>query len=345
LSLEAIENNTMPSLKIFDIFYGTKCQITCQQCDTRSDLMRKGEYDPDIETIKEGIVLAKQKFDIEIYSLLGGEPLLYKDKIISILEIIRSIDKTALIWLPTNGDLINKNIEFLTELILKYEVLLVVSDHFSNFKDKTRSNKIKNAVDVLVKNVGIQKVHSDILWTEIMYRRPGESGWEEYWVDVKPYKGNSYCAKENKLDSPTNDDLWWNGRCGIYPHPQDSHLKHYYMKGNKPKPFNSVDINRSYFSNCPSNFCTFLYDKKLYKCAALGTLKKFLERHDAINDPEWQKFLEYKPLDFTNCTDEEVTNFSISKFKPISECAMCPSSNEEVILTEENVLPIKFYKK
>lgn len=334
----------MPSLKIFDIFYGTKCQISCHQCDTRSDLIRKGEHDPDIETIKEGILLASQKFDIEIYSLLGGEPLLYKEKVESILGIIRNIDKTALIWLPTNGDLIDKNIEFLSKIILKYEVLLVVSDHFSQFKDKTRSNKIKNAVDVLAKSVGIKKVHSDLLWTEIMYRRPGDSGWENYWVDVKRYRGTGYCAKKNKLDSPTDDDLWWNGRCGIYSQDQDSHLKHYYIKDNKPKPFNSLDINRSYFNNCPSCYCTFLYDKKLYKCAALGTLKNFLERHDAIDDPEWQKFLAYKPLDLTTCTDLEVMNFSISKFKSINECAMCPSTDEEVILTEENVLPIRFYK-
>jgi len=73
--------------------------------------------------------------------------------------------------------------------------------------------------------------------------------------------------------------------------------------------------------------------------------KNFLERHNAVDDEEWQKFLAYKPLDLTNCTDEEVENFSISKYKPISECSMCPSSQNEVILTEENVLPIKFYKK
>lgn len=342
---EVIKNNMMPSLKIFDIFYGNKCQIACEQCDTRSDLIRKGEHDPDIHIITEGILLIKQKFDIEIYSLLGGEPLLYKSKIESILEFIRSIDTATLIWLPTNGDLIDKNIDFLSRIIVKYNVLLVVSDHFSNFKDKTRSNKIKNAVNTLVKNINIEKVHSDLLWTDIMYRRPGERGWEEYWEDVKPYRENSYNAKENKLDSSTNEDLWWNGQYGVYSQNQDSHLKHYYIKDNKPKPFNTIDIDRSYFKNCPSCYCTFMYDKKLYKCAALGTLKTFLEKHDVISDSEWQKFLAYKPLDLTNCTDEEVLNFSVSKFKPISECAMCPSSDQEVVLKEENVLPIKFYKK
>lgn len=337
----------MPGLKILDIFFGNKCQLACEQCDTRSDIIRKGEHDSDIDDIKEGILSVKQKFDIEIYSLLGGEPLLYKDKIQSILEFVRSLDTTASIWLPTNGDLINKNIDFLSKIIVKYDVLLFVSDHFSTFKDQTRSNKVSKAVYDLVNNIDIQRVHSDRLWTEIMYRRPGaQTAWEGYWEDAKPYKGeNSFNAKENKLDASTDDDLWWNGRYGVYFHIQDSHLKHYYMKDDKPKPFNSLDIKTSFFKSCPSCYCGFLYNNKLYKCAALGTLKNFLERHDAIDDIEWQKFLSYKALDLKNCTDEEIMNFANAHYKPISECAMCPTSREEIVLTEENVLPMKFYKK
>ena len=332
-----------PNLKVFDIFYGNKCQIACQQCDTRSDLIRKGEHDPDLETIKEGILLTKEKFHIENYSLLGGEPLLYKDRVESILEFIRSYDTTTRIWIPTNGELIPKNIDFLTRIMVQYNVMLVVSDHFVEFKDKTRSNKIKAATNVLTEKLGLEKIHSDIFWKELMYDTT--SGWEDYWVEIAKHRHNAYCAKTNSIPIPTDDDFWWNGQYGILGVDQDTHLKHYYMKDNKPKPFNSTDIEKAYYGNCPSCYCTFMYNKKLYKCAALGTLKNFLERHNAVDDEEWQKFLAYKPLDLTNCTDEEVENFSISKYKPISECSMCPSSQNEVILTEENVLPIKFYKK
>lgn len=333
----------MPNLKVFDIFYGNKCQIACQQCDTRSDLIRKGEHDPDLETIKEGILLTKEKFHIEHYSLLGGEPLLYKDRIESLLEFIRSFDQTTPVWIPTNGELIDKNIDFLTNIIVKYKVMILVSDHFIQFDDKTRSNRIKAAVDVLTKKLDIQKLPSENFWSQMMY--DSTDGWRDYWIDVKDYRHNAYCAIENKSPIPPDDDFWWNGHYGVLSIDQDSHLKHYYMEDNKPKPFNSTDIKRSYYENCPSCYCTFMHDKKLYKCAALGTLKNFLERHNAIDDEEWQKFLEYKPLDLTNCTDEEVENFSISKYKPISECSMCPSVQSEVMLTEENVLPIKFYKK
>ena len=116
-----------PKIKILDIFYGGRCQLACAQCDTRSDTIRKGEFDPTVESIKEGILLAKNNFDIEIFSLLGGEPLLYKDKIKDILEFIRSIDKETLIFLPTNGELIGKNIDFLSEILPNYKILLMVS--------------------------------------------------------------------------------------------------------------------------------------------------------------------------------------------------------------------------
>jgi organic radical activating enzyme len=334
-----------PSIKILDIFYGSRCQLACDQCDTRSDDFRKGEFDPNILSIKEGILLASKKFDIEIFSLLGGEPLLYKDKIVSILDYIRSIDNDTLIFLPTNGELISKNIEFLSSILPKYKVLLMVSDHFKLFENNKKSLSILDSCIQLAKSMNISKVNSDLFWTEIMYKRPNDNDWKNYWEEIENYKEVNYSAKENKLKQPTDNILFWNGNYGIFLHEQPIHVKHYYMKDNNPKPFLSEDINKSYFNNCPSCYCTFMYDKKLYKCAALGTLKQFLTKHDSINDIEWGKFIRYRPLDLTSCSYDDTLKFSISKFKPIEECSMCPSSIHEVLLTEKNVLPIKFQRK
>lgn len=343
--LEATEKNIMhkPNLKVFDVFYGNKCQLVCQQCDTRSDIVRTGEYDPDLESIKEGIQLSDQKFNILYYSLLGGEPLLYKDKIKSIIEFIRTLNQTAPIWVPTNGVLIEKNIDFLSEIMVKYGVMLLVGNHFVEFKDQTRSNKIKDSVKTLTKNINAQKVPNDEFWTKIMYDPSDE--WKDYWVVAKDYTENTYSGITNTVTVVPDDDFWWNDNYGVLLVNQNSHNKHYYMKDNKPKPFNSTDIKKSYYANCPSCYCTFLYNKKLYKCAALATLKNFLEKHNAVDDEDWKKYLAYKPLDLTNCTEQEIINFAKSKYKPIKECSMCPSSTNIVMLTEENVLPINFYKK
>jgi|688.fasta_scaffold70752_3 organic radical activating enzyme len=334
-----------PKIKILDIFYGGRCQLACAQCDTRSDTIRKGEFDPTVESIKEGILLAKNNFDIEIFSLLGGEPLLYKDKIKDILEFIRSIDKETLIFLPTNGELIGKNIDFLSEILPNYKILLMVSDHFKLFENQKRSLEIKKSINILAQNINLNIIDNNVFWTEIMYQRPNDDGWKNYWEEVKNYKDVNYSAKDNKVLSSTDNTLWWNEKYGIFLHDQTSHLQHYYYRETKPKPFNSVDINKSYFGNCPSCYCTFMLDKKLYKCAALGTLTQFLNKHQSLDDPDWAKFLSYKNLDLTKCTDEDIENFSVSKYKPITECSMCPSNSNEIFLKEETVLPIKIYKK
>jgi hypothetical protein len=56
----------MNSLKILDVFIGGKCNLACFQCDTRSDVIRSGEYDQSTEDIIEGIRLAQKHFKIEI---------------------------------------------------------------------------------------------------------------------------------------------------------------------------------------------------------------------------------------------------------------------------------------
>ena len=48
------------SLKILDIFIGNMCNLTCFQCDTRSDVIRTTKLDPDLVSIKKGILLAEE---------------------------------------------------------------------------------------------------------------------------------------------------------------------------------------------------------------------------------------------------------------------------------------------
>ena len=70
------------SIKILDVFYGNKCQLACAHCDTRSDYIRNGEFDPTLENILESVTLASEQFNVECWSVLGGEPFLYKDTVL-----------------------------------------------------------------------------------------------------------------------------------------------------------------------------------------------------------------------------------------------------------------------
>ena len=331
-----------PRIKILDIFYGNQCDLTCDFCDTRSNIIRKKEFDPEIEDIKRGIILSKKNFDIENYSLLGGEPLLYKNKILEIVNFIRSIDQKNLIIITSNGNLIGRNIEFVANLISKYNVLILVSDHSSLFKDQTKSNQIKESVRKVVDKLELPEVNNHLFWTEIMNKRPEDDGWKKFWKKknkIFPEEAH-YFPEEKKVTQPIDDCyFWWGKSYGIFLQTQPSHLQHFQVVDGKPKPFNSDNIAESYFKGCPNCYSSFLYNKKLYKCAALGTLRNFLSKKNLLEDTDWEKYLSYAPLDLETCDYHQALKFSISKYNPIEECAMCPKKPKEILLTEKNTLP------
>lgn len=298
----------MNSLRILDIFIGNKCNLSCFQCDTRSDIVKSKSLDPSMESIKQGIVLAREHFTIEHYSLLGGEPLFYMDKITEIIAFIRSLDSTTPILLPTNGKMIDKKSDELAKLISQYNLTLMVCNHFSAFDDKTLSNELTTDVDKFINKMGLVESKSHLFFDQII-----------------------------------EDGIYLNsaGQISVFFRDQDYFQSHYYMDNNKPKPFASNDPDASYANGCCSPFCSFLRDGKLYKCAALATVRTLLAHHDNLDDPAWEKYLNYEPLDLTNCTQEQVADFSNTKYRSIKECDMCPSQSKSFTKTKATVISIK----
>lgn len=318
----------MNSLRILDVFYGNKCNLTCYQCDTRSDIFRKGEHDSNIDTIKEGVVLASKHFKIENYSLLGGEPLLNIEIVTELLKFIRSFDKHTPILMPTNGSLIDRNFDVVKDWLTNYGVRLSVCDHFSAFEDKDRSNQVKLASYRLADSLGMTEGNPRDFHYDVLNFGSSDENWVQ-WIT----------PRQSEFSDSENERYWAKENFSIFLHDQDYFQQHHYFSKNKPKPFAEGDPEASYRNGCCSPFCTYLYDKKLYKCGALGTLERFLRHHDAIDDPAWFKYLSYKPLDLVNCTEEEVKVFSDTKFKAIAECDMCPASGQEYRKTPETTLP------
>lgn len=321
-----------PKLKILDIFYGNKCNLTCFQCDTRSDIFRKGEYDPSIENIKQGIDLARSKFLIENYTLLGGEPLMYIDGIVELAKYIRSFDSNTTLMIPTNGILIDRHMDAMVKLVKEQKVLFIVSDHLTNFEDKTRSQKVKDNAIALGNAIGIEQKDPVNFFYDVFdwKNTKGDSHWQS-WLDN--VKGDISEGLENDLS-------FMEDRHGVIYKDYGVFQSHHKIdENNKPKPFNSNDPDGSYHNGCCSPFCTFMHDKKLYKCGALGTLKRFLHHHGSLNDPDWELYLEYKPLDLETCTQEDVNQFNLDKFRSIKQCSMCPNVCTDFEKTPDKVLP------
>lgn len=319
-------------VKILDVFYGNKCNLTCNQCDTRSDYIRKGQYDPSMEDIKRGIDLANEAFDVQKWSILGGEPLMYLDKVEEIIAHIRKIEPNKVIFFPTNGSLLDRHMDRVVELIKKYQLWVQVCNHFVSFEDQTKSNKVKKNAEDLAYRLNIpQSTEPGQWWKDIM----DFDSASDKWKDFTKKRGMDIS------DPEPNEKTWIYKNYGVYymEAGEFQTIQNFDAHG-KPKPFFDNDPSGSYWNSCPSVFCAFLYDKKIYKCAALGTLHNFLEMHGSLDDPDWQKYLNYKPVDLENYTEQEADFFGATHYCHIDECAMCPNKHTPILKTEEQVLPL-----
>jgi organic radical activating enzyme len=314
----------MNNLKILDVYVGGKCNLACHQCDTRSDIVGT-EYDPDLETIFESITLTQKHFTIDTYSMLGGEPLLYLSKVQKVIEFIRSTDKTGRIVIPTNGSVLSKHTSELAEIIIKYNVSLYVCNHFAAFEDTKLSDKVKKETQQFAKHLGFYRYNPRMFLHEIV-------------GDDLPHNfedGNDLAEQE----------VYTNGSSYIWLRGQKEFHSNYFFSAGKPKPFMSGDPKQSYTNGCSSPSCSFLKNKKLYKCAALGTLDILLTHHNSLNDPDWSKYINYQPVDLETASLEQLTSFSNTKFSSINECDMCPSNGNYIFVkTPNKVLPIKEIK-
>lgn len=322
-----------PYLKFLDIYYGAKCNLACSHCDTRSDIIDAYEKDPTLDNILDGIDLVRSKFDILYYSVLGGEPLLYLDKIEKIFSHIRQLDNNATFVFSTNGMLLDKKLKKLSVLLDKYKVNLFVCDHFAAFEDKTLSTKVRNNTELLAKELHMAEGDEREFFSNFLdVKNTIQDPLFQKWLDSKSL---------DLLNSHTDDRYFTNGNTWIHFRGQKQFQQIYNIVENKPKPFATGNPEESYRKGCCSEMCSFLIDKKLYKCGALGTLHKFLAKHNQLEDPDWQKYLNYQPLDLESCTHEQVQHFSDTKYSSISQCDMCPTGGYTFIKTPDKVLKTK----
>jgi organic radical activating enzyme len=323
-------------IKILDVFYGNKCNLTCNQCDTRSDYVRKGQYDPTMEDIKRGIDLANKAFNVQKWSILGGEPLLYLDQVEEIIAYIRKIEPNKVIFFPTNGSLLDRHMDRVVKMVKKYRLWVQVCNHFVSFIDQTKSNKVKANAEELAKRLIIPAAtDSGQWWKEIMDFNSGSDQWKAF-TDRKGYD----------ISKPEPDEKSWIcENYGVYyMEAGEFQTIQRFNEFGKPKPFTDNDPEGSYWNSCPSVFCAMLYNKKIYKCAALATLRNFLAIHDSLDDPDWTPYLNYKPVDLELYTEEQAEHFGNTHYCHIDECAMCPNKHTPIRKTEEKVLPLYFKK-
>lgn len=303
-----------PYLKLLDVYYGSKCNLSCHQCDTNSDITATTEHDPDLQNIFESIDCARQKFDIDLYGMIGGEPLLYLDKINSIIAYIRQVAPDSKIQLSTNGLLLDKKIHEVYALMSEYDCNIFISNHFAGY-DKKITQKILDSVTRLSNMLGMKEHDSTFFLKDFLglENQRNDKNFQN-WIDQR---------QQHFFTKQSGELLYRNQKVFLHYRPQLDFQMHYTMRDGKHKPFQSGDQDLSYLKGCSSPICNFLIDKKIYKCAALGTLHRFLNYHNLLSDQDWKKYIDYKYLDLINCSQDDIENFSKTKFTAIPECDMC----------------------
>ena len=129
-------------LKFVEVFYGYRCNLSCQGCTSASDVVKTTDSDPSLESIFLSVEQLSNYVYPESVDLMGGELFLYWDKVVQIVPVIRKYFPTSRISLVTNGLLLPKYKEQLLELCETYHPCTIdITNHFTLFSKDVRTKK------------------------------------------------------------------------------------------------------------------------------------------------------------------------------------------------------------
>ena len=94
--------------------------------------------------------------------------------------------------------------------------------------------------------------------------------------------------------------------------------------GMKIAPFDHGDPLMSW-TTCAVKYQMHLIDNKLYKCTRLAYLRDALAKTKQLDDPRWQRYLDYEPLDLTTAGIRETGAFAAKTVEKY--CEMCDANN------------------
>ena len=105
---------------------------------------------------------------------------------------------------------------------------------------------------------------------------------------------------------------------------------HRYDKG-KIYPFNND--SKLMYENCIASSCHQILNGYMYKCSRLSNLPAALKQTNQLEDPQWKKYLAYKPIHYSN-TQEEILDFFNKKEEGV--CTGCNTTQTYDNVTKMN---------
>ena len=278
------------------IFIGYRCNYSCQDCSAGSDFIKNTQLDPTLEEIMSAIPILAEKFEVQsMISLHGGEPFLYWDeKVVPLAIELNRWFPDTTINIFTNGHLIGKNLTNIFDLV-------------------SQINNISFTISAHLKG------------------------------DLNSKVGQQWSSSINELIShpsivKIHDEHYHfkdNIRANIYFHSPEYWSSHYVRHPNgQIKPHATNNPEKSMEHGCLGSVCSSLHGTKLYKCGRLGNLADTLRVSGQLDDPDWQKYLNYQPIDLLDINQIELDKFVETYHKPISVCDMCQGSKPKLKWTD-----------
>jgi organic radical activating enzyme len=288
------------------IFIGHRCNYSCVNCSVGSDFVKQYNNDPPLEEILQSIPVLAEKFTVTgMISLQGGEPFMYWDE--KVIPLAQELNR----WFPgtrinifTNGHLIGKNIEKMFELI----------DQIKNISFSVSRHLIGN-LDSAVGKAWLASIDTLLNHPRIVRIH------DDHYHVINNIDANIYFYTTK----------YWNSH---YVTQSDGRIK----------PHATNNPADSMKHGCIGSTCSYIHGTKLYKCGRLATLSTQLAELDQLDDPSWEKYLKYRPIDLLNIDQSLFDNFINNYGKPIDLCDMCngtPSDTE----WKDRTWDLVFHKK
>lgn len=310
-------------LKFVEIFYGYKCNLSCQGCSSASDVIKTTDHDPSLESIFQSIKDLSKYVYPESVDLMGGELFLYWDKVEKIVPVLREHFPTSRISLVTNGLLLPKYKEQLLDMCEKYHPCTIdITNHFTLFSKDIRTKKYQKQLDAFLSD--------KTLTEEVKWKNPIEHLRTHRTPDI-----------ENPKSVLVQKQIYKDDKIYVKLYNQQAFVSSYFKtQDGKVKPYATNDPQGSYAHGCAMPYRYFLLDSKLYKCSWFAVLPHILKAYEQESDPDWQKYLSYEPLDLTNPSLEALEEFDRTKRMGISQCDMCSNNpSSPVVHTKDKVFP------
>jgi len=287
-----------PTTRLLSIHTMNGCNLSCRGCNHNSSLL-SGKSSVDIDQLIEDIENILPKIYVWSHvSIIGGEPLL-EPRTKEVTRIVRELCYGERGTQPCNVKLFSNGSKLLQEK--------------------------EWIADEMLKGVVFRLTFHRPPYTQAG-RKDWENGYEftQYLIERGVDIDNTFELSEAYLQPGNKPRVWFD--IVKYEFNDDGSIKYYpYEDGNPASSFEHCTCGNSQ-----------LYNGHLWKCPMVAYLRESLAATDQLEDPQWQKYLEYKPTSI-NGSEEALRN----SFKEVTEphwiCNMCPASPKNYFVARKQI--------